>query len=146
MADCDLAIAFGITLIALAFRARGFARHLGDVSPWRRIDDPSMNAEEGRLEEVPSEPCCLAPLGAYVPSASGAPCARTTARTATRWTYVSHDQARSRAYRWGEDGLAGICDDEQQLCLALACGTARIRSSRSGPSGSRTPRAITART
>jgi Glycosyl hydrolase family 63 C-terminal domain len=36
------------------------------------------------------------------------------------WDYFSHDQARSRAYRWGEDGLAGISDDKQQLCFALA--------------------------
>src|SRR4051812_28029894 len=36
------------------------------------------------------------------------------------WDYFSHDQARSRAYRWGEDGLAGISDDRQRLCFALA--------------------------
>jgi hypothetical protein len=36
------------------------------------------------------------------------------------WNYFSHDQARSRAYRWGEDGLAGISDDRQLLCFALA--------------------------
>lgn len=36
------------------------------------------------------------------------------------WRYFSHDQARSRAYRWSEDGLLGWCDREQQLCLALA--------------------------
>ena len=36
------------------------------------------------------------------------------------WNYFTHDQARSRAYRWGEDGLAGICDDHQILCFALA--------------------------
>ncbi len=36
------------------------------------------------------------------------------------WNYFSHDQARSRAYRWGEDGLAGISDDQQRLCFALA--------------------------
>jgi hypothetical protein len=36
------------------------------------------------------------------------------------WNYFSHDHARSRAYRWGEDGLAGICDEEQRLCFALA--------------------------
>jgi Mannosylglycerate hydrolase MGH1-like glycoside hydrolase domain len=36
------------------------------------------------------------------------------------WDYFSHDQSRSRAYRWGEDGLAGISDDKQQLCFALA--------------------------
>ena len=36
------------------------------------------------------------------------------------WNYFTHDQARSRAYRWGEDGLAGISDDRQRLCFALA--------------------------
>jgi len=36
------------------------------------------------------------------------------------WSSFSHDEARSRAYRWGEDGLAGISDDKQRLCLALA--------------------------
>ena len=36
------------------------------------------------------------------------------------WNYFSHDQARSRAYHWGEDGLAGISDDQQRLCFALA--------------------------
>ena len=36
------------------------------------------------------------------------------------WSYFSHDQARSRAYHWGEDGLGGICDDHQILCFALA--------------------------
>jgi len=36
------------------------------------------------------------------------------------WNYFTHDQARSRAYRWGEDGLAGISDDHQRLCFALA--------------------------
>ena len=36
------------------------------------------------------------------------------------WNYFTHDQARSRAYRWGEDGLGGLCDDKQQLCFALA--------------------------
>jgi len=36
------------------------------------------------------------------------------------WNYFTHDQARSRTYRWGEDGIAGISDDHQYLCLALA--------------------------
>src|SRR3974390_3254642 len=41
------------------------------------------------------------------------------------WDYFSHDQSRSRAYRWGEDGLAGISDDKQQLCFALALWNGR---------------------
>ncbi len=36
------------------------------------------------------------------------------------WNYFTHDQARSRAYRWGEDGLAGVCDDQGLMCLALS--------------------------
>ncbi len=38
----------------------------------------------------------------------------------TAWDYFPHDHARSRAYRWGEDGLAGVCDDRQTFCFALA--------------------------
>src|SRR5947209_8631564 len=41
------------------------------------------------------------------------------------WEYFPHDQARSRAYRWGEDGLAGISDDRQLLCFALALWNGR---------------------
>jgi len=41
------------------------------------------------------------------------------------WAYFSHDQARSRAYRWGEDGLGGISDDKQRLCFALALWNGR---------------------
>jgi hypothetical protein len=41
------------------------------------------------------------------------------------WAYVPHDHARSRAYRWGEDGLAGFCDIEQRLCLGLALWNGR---------------------
>jgi hypothetical protein len=41
------------------------------------------------------------------------------------WDYFSHDQARSRAYHWGEDGLAGVSDDKQLLCFALALWNGR---------------------
>jgi hypothetical protein len=41
------------------------------------------------------------------------------------WTYFPHDHARSRAYRWNEDGLAGICDERQRLCFALALWNGR---------------------
>src|SRR5205085_1253494 len=40
--------------------------------------------------------------------------------TGEAWTYFPHDHARSRAYRWNEDGLGGLCDDQQRLCFALA--------------------------
>jgi hypothetical protein len=38
----------------------------------------------------------------------------------TSWEYFPHDHARSRAYRWGEDGLLGLCDNQMRLCLALS--------------------------
>jgi hypothetical protein len=41
------------------------------------------------------------------------------------WNYFSHDHARSRAYRWGEDGIAGISDDKQRLCFAVALWNGR---------------------
>ena len=43
----------------------------------------------------------------------------------TAWDYLPHDHARSRAYRWNEDGLAGICDRQQRLCLAVALWNGR---------------------
>src|SRR6266571_4966114 len=43
----------------------------------------------------------------------------------TAWDYLPHDAARSKAYRWGEDGLAGICDRHQQICFALALWNGR---------------------
>lgn len=41
------------------------------------------------------------------------------------WDYFTHEQARSRAYRWGEDGIAGISDKKQRLCLALGLWNGR---------------------
>src|SRR5258707_8861297 len=43
----------------------------------------------------------------------------------TSWDYFPHDHARSRAYRWGEDGLLGLCDREGRLCFALALWNGR---------------------
>ena len=63
--------------------------------------------------------------GPTSPSASGAPSARTTRRDGTCWEYFPHDHARSRAYRWGEDGLLGITDRECRLCFALALWNGR---------------------
>ncbi|MGE0552510.1 MAG: glucosidase [Gemmatimonadales bacterium] len=46
-------------------------------------------------------------------------------RDGAAWDYLPHDAARSRAYRWGEDGIAGVSDWEQRLCLALALWNGR---------------------
>jgi hypothetical protein len=50
------------------------------------------------------------------------------------WNYLPHDHARSRAYRWGEDGILGYCDDQQRLCFALALWNGRTPSSKSATS------------
>jgi hypothetical protein len=51
------------------------------------------------------------------------------------WSYLPHDQARSRAYRWGEEGLAGFSDREQRLCLGLALWNGRDRMLKERPFG-----------
>ena len=63
------------------------------------------------------------------------------------WDYFPHDHARSRAYRWSEDGMAGFCDVEQRLCL----GAGAVERPRPDPQGAdvrpdRRARATTART
>ena len=46
-------------------------------------------------------------------------------RDGSAWKYFPHDHARSRAYRWGEDGIGGFCDERQRLCLGLALWNGR---------------------
>jgi hypothetical protein len=58
-------------------------------------------------------------------NANGAPCVKIVARTGKAWDYLSHDHSRSRAYRWGEDGIAGFSDHHQRLCLSLALWNGR---------------------
>ena len=55
------------------------------------------------------------------------------------WDYFTHDQARSRAYRWGEDGLAGICDERQRLCFALSMWNGKDRLCVTPSKGTRGP-------
>ena len=65
------------------------------------------------------------PISAIVP---GAPCAKTIAPDGDAWNYFPHDHARSRAYRWNEDGIGGFCDEKQNSAWQSRCGTRRIRS------------------
>ena len=81
--------------------------------------------EQQRLNEARERDVPWKRWGPYSRSASGAPSARTTATDGDAWDYFSHDQARSRAYRWGEDGIGGISDDKQRLCFALALWNGR---------------------
>src|SRR5215475_2494966 len=73
--------------------------------------------EERRLQET-GEPWRL--WGPYVSDRQWGTVREDYSANGDAWNYFPHDHARSRAYRWGEDGLGGICDAEQRLCLAVA--------------------------
>ncbi len=78
-----------------------------------------MTAEERRLQEARAG-VPWRTWGPYLSERQWGTVREDYSDSGDAWSYFSHDQARSRAYRWGEDGLAGISDDKQRLCLALA--------------------------
>jgi len=84
----------------------------------------TVTAEEQRLEESRERKAHWKRWGPYVSERAWAPCVKTTARM-HRVGLLPHDHARSRAYRWNEDGLAGICDRHQLICFALALWNGR---------------------
>src|SRR6476619_5826518 len=79
-----------------------------------------MTAEQQRLEEnvPPDEPWYR--WGSYLSDRQWGTVREDYSADGTPWEYFPHDQARSRAYRWGEDGLLGICDRQGRLCFAIA--------------------------
>jgi hypothetical protein len=79
-----------------------------------------MTAEHGRLEEARTRNAPWKKWGPYLSERQWGTVREDYSDSGDAWNYFSHDQARSRAYRWGEDGLAGISDDHQYLCFALA--------------------------
>ena len=79
-----------------------------------------MTEEERRLEEARQPATPWKKWGPYLAERQWGTVREDYSDTGNAWDYFSHDQARSRAYRWGEDGLAGISDDRQILCFALA--------------------------
>jgi len=78
------------------------------------------NPEKLRLQETRERNMPWKKWGPYLSERQWGTAREDYSRTGNAWDYFSHDQARSRAYRWGEDGLAGIADDRQQLCFAIA--------------------------
>ena len=79
-----------------------------------------MNPEQIRLEEHRQGKSAWKKWGPYLSERQWGTVREDYSDNGNAWDYFSHDQARSRAYRWGEDGLAGISDDKQRLCFALA--------------------------
>ncbi len=79
----------------------------------------SQRAEDGRLDEarggVPWKR-----WGPYLSERQWGTVREDYSDNGDAWNYFTHDQARSRAYKWGEDGIAGLCDDRQLLCFGVA--------------------------
>jgi Glycosyl hydrolase family 63 C-terminal domain len=78
------------------------------------------NSEAMRLEETRNAKAPWRKWGPYLSERQWGTVREDYSRDGNAWDYFSHDQARSRAYHWGEDGLGGISDDQQFLCFSVA--------------------------
>ncbi|MGE3152262.1 MAG: glucosidase [Nitrospiraceae bacterium] len=79
-----------------------------------------MTEEAKRLDAAREENVPWRKWGPYLSERQWGTVREDYSHDGNAWDYFTHDQARSRAYRWGEDGLAGFSDDKQRLCFALA--------------------------
>jgi hypothetical protein len=79
-----------------------------------------LTAEESRLEEARKRTAHWKRWGPYLSERQWGTVREDYSPGGTAWDYFPHDHARSRAYRWGEDGIAGISDRHQVICFALA--------------------------
>src|ERR1700687_2910708 len=84
-----------------------------------------MTAEQSRLDEARAKKAPWKKWGPYLSERQWGTVREDYSEGGDAWNYFTHDQARSRAYRWGEDGLAGISDDKQRICFALALWNGR---------------------
>jgi hypothetical protein len=89
---------------------------------------PAMTAEESRLAEAREKGVPWRQWGPYLSERQWGTVREDYSENGDAWNYFSHDQARSRAYHWGEDGLAGSVMISSDCVLRLPCGTARTRS------------------
>ncbi|QJX48047.1 glucosidase [Hymenobacter taeanensis] len=78
-----------------------------------------MTAEQQRLTEANARKAPWRKWGPYLSERQWGTVREDYSANGQAWEYITHDMARSYAYRWGEEGLGGICDDQQRLCLAL---------------------------
>ena len=76
--------------------------------------------ESNRLQEARTGKAAWKKWGPYLSERQWGTVREDYSPDGNAWDYFSHDQARSRSYHWGEDGLAGFCDDKQFLCFSLA--------------------------
>jgi mannosylglycerate hydrolase MGH1-like protein len=83
------------------------------------------DAERTRLSEASEERAPWKKWGPYLSERQWGTVREDYSQDGNAWNYFSHDHARSRAYRWGEDGLAGLSEDTQRLCFAIALWNGR---------------------
>ncbi|MEO1792259.1 MAG: glucosidase [Cyanobacteria bacterium J06629_19] len=81
---------------------------------------PAPTPEHIRLQEQQDKQANWRKWGPYLAERQWGTVREDYSEHGEAWDYFTHDQSRSRAYRWGEDGILGICDDGQQLCFALS--------------------------
>src|SRR5262245_6607990 len=79
-----------------------------------------MTAEEKRLQESRERKSSCTRWGPYLRERAWGTVREDYSPWGNAWEYLPHDHARSKAYRWNEDGLGGICDRQQFVCFALA--------------------------
>jgi hypothetical protein len=84
-----------------------------------------VTVEERRLEDSRTRRVHWKHWGPYLSERAWGTVREDYSPGGTAWDYLPHDHARSRAYRWNEDGLAGVCDRQQRICLALALWNGR---------------------
>ena len=81
-----------------------------------------MSQERHRLE---SDPTSWRRWGPYLSERAWGTVREDYSPDGTAWSYFPHDHARSKAYRWNEDGIGGICDRHQKICFAIALWNGR---------------------
>ncbi len=84
-----------------------------------------MTHEELRLEEARQKKAHWQRWGPYLSERAWGTVREDYSPYGNAWEYLSHDHARSRAYRWNEDGIAGICDRHQYICFAVSMWNGR---------------------
>ena len=131
MGDWDeLVIRQGAAIPLLGSRRGPHPAEAGEPRPAMRSQPPAvpclaMDPERRRLLEVPRGRAPWRHWGPYLSERAWGTVREDYSPDGRAWESFPHDQARSRAYRWSEDGLGGLCDDRQTLCLALAMWNGR---------------------
>src|SRR4051812_46180067 len=123
-------MARGISVVSLgahAFLSWGSALRDAQVSCTiaASMPDPPLTTEELRLRESTDRAAHWKRWGPYLSERAWGTVREDYSADGHAWEYFPHDHARSRAYRWSDDGLAGICDRQQLICFAIALWNGR---------------------